>query len=736
MKISVVIPTYGRPANLLRCLGALARQERAPDEVLVAVREDDCATREALRSYQGSVLPLTIVDAGQADASEARNRCLDIAAGDVLALTDDDTEPWPDWLARVADRFETDASLGALGGPDWYDGLVVPAEKRPAVVGSVQWWGRRVGNHHHGARKTMPVEWLKGANMSFRREALLATRFGRGLRGRAAQFAEDLAVTFDVKRARWKVLYDPAVCVNHFPGNLTAGPDHRSLRDAESLADASHNETVALLSYLSPWRRVVFLIWAALVGTKLLPGAVMAVYLLLTRRQASAFPRAAVIWKGRLDGLRTWRSARGKPRLRWRSEAAWADRPAPRLARVCLVTHVVTPWDGQGRVNYELTRYLLSRGHAVTLVARSVERTLLEEPNLEWIRIPVPAWLPAIVQWGLFALLSRRRLGKAELDRFDIVHLNGAIAPLPADVNTSHFVHASWRRINPTRESRRRPSYQRLVTAVSAYFERRSYASATTVVAVSGAVRGALMEDVGVPAQRTRVIYNGVDAHEFRPRRSGDPRTLRGPLRLAADSMVVLFVGDAKSPRKNLDLALQSLVRLGDQVHLVVVGESRRGPYPALAGRLGVAARTHFLGARHDVADCYRDADVVFCASHYDPASLVVLEAMASGLPVITAPGVGNAPFVVDGANGFVLPSSSDVDSAVEILDDLVRNPDRRDRIGEAARDTSLRVSWERMGREYEELYVELLEDRSRAAARGRTADGPSPLLTSAEQGA
>jgi glycosyltransferase involved in cell wall biosynthesis len=153
-----------------------------------------------------------------------------------------------------------------------------------------------------------------------------------------------------------------------------------------------------------------------------------------------------------------------------------------------------------------------------------------------------------------------------------------------------------------------------------------------------------------------------------------------------------------------------------------------------MARQLGVAERTHFLGARHDVADCLRDADVVFCASHYEPSSLVVLEAMASGLPVLTTTGVGNSPFVEDGVNGYVLRSSGDVARTIELLGRLERDARLRIRIGQAARETSLRLSWERMGREYEALYLELLEKRSRETAQNARRFGSRSLLASAEQ--
>jgi glycosyltransferase involved in cell wall biosynthesis/GT2 family glycosyltransferase len=733
VKLSVIIPTFRRPANLRRSLDGLLRQSRPADQILVAIRDDDPDSRPVVDGLAGSAPAVTPVSVGLANASEARNRCLEQAIGDVLVMTDDDTVPKPDWLATIHDRFTADPGLGGLGGPDWIEGAVTRLEERPSVVGAVQWFGRRIGNHHLGARAPLPVEWLKGANMSFRRDALAGCRFGRHLRGDAAQFAEDLAISLEVSRAGWGLRYDPAVAVDHFRGDLTAGVDHRTLRDARSLGDACHNETVTMLEHLGPVRRLVFFLWSLIIGTRLLPGAAIAAFLLVSGQHRDPLRRCRLVWRARREGLTTWRAARKERHrtLHPTGVVGVIERIAtPDPLRVCIVTHVVSRWDGQGRVNYELARYLLSRGHDVTLVATAVDPWLTRQPGVRWIRIPAPRRLPHPIGWAIFAVIARLRLG-ATIEGHDIVHVNGAIAPIRADVNTSHFVHATWRRLHP----RHGPQtvlevWHRSVTAVSAACERKAYHNAGRVVAVSESVRQALCQDVAVPTDQVRVIYNGVDPNEFRPRRSQDRPSLRHSLGIPKDGFVLMFVGDAKSPRKNLDLNLEVVARLSDRFHLIVAGDVTGGPYPAMAGRLGVTSRAHFVGTRRDVAGCFQDVDAVICASHYEPASLVLLEAMASGLPVLCSPGIGNATFIADGRNGFLLRGSDAVDQAAAIIATLARDPLLRQRIGHAARETAVELSWSRMGSQYEELYRELLAGRARVPSRGRV--DPTAMVNAA----
>lgn len=333
MRLSVVVPTRGRPHDLARCLRALARQTRPPDEVLVAVRDDDLGSAAAVVPLAEFLIGLRIVTVGDVGASEARNRCLDVATGVVVAFTDDDAAPHPEWLARIEARFASDPALGALGGPDWIEGRVTPVEARPRAVGLVQWWGRTVGNHHLGCRTRRPVAWLKGANLSIRRAALGRLRFGRLLRGRAAQFAEDFALSTAVGRGGWRVLYDPEVAVDHFPGPLVGGVDHRSLADREALADASHNETVALLEYLPPGRRAVYLAWAALIGTRLLPGALLALVLALSSGSLTPVVRSLVVLRGRGEGWRTWRAAVSRSRPAREAAGAPTRSPASLIRR-------------------------------------------------------------------------------------------------------------------------------------------------------------------------------------------------------------------------------------------------------------------------------------------------------------------------------------------------------------------------------------------------------------------
>ena len=223
MIISVVIPTYCRPKDLQHCLDALKKQARAPDEVLVVVRDNDAKTWAMLEDISLGHLTLRAVAVTTPGYAAALNAGLDATRGDIITFTDDDTAPRPDWLARIENHFQADPRVGRVGGRDWVrEGDWVHDEAR-VVVGKVQWFGRMVDNHHLGVGRPREVDTLKGANMSFRRAAVEGIRFDERLRGTGAQPRADYAFCLVVKRAGWRLIYDPAVAVDHYPAPRLGG---------------------------------------------------------------------------------------------------------------------------------------------------------------------------------------------------------------------------------------------------------------------------------------------------------------------------------------------------------------------------------------------------------------------------------------------------------------------------------------------------------------------------------
>ncbi|RCJ29600.1 glycosyl transferase [Nostoc minutum NIES-26] len=381
--------------------------------------------------------------------------------------------------------------------------------------------------------------------------------------------------------------------------------------------------------------------------------------------------------------------------------------------KLCIVTHKLKKGDGQGRVNYEIAQQAIRRGHHLTLLASEIAPELEQNSAVNWISIPVKNYPTEFIRNFIFAKKSSDWLHQHRSE-LDLVKVNGAITTAAADVNAVHFVHSSWLN-SPAHTSRVRRDfygfYQWLYTALNAHWEKQAFQKAKVVVAVSEKVAQELV-NIGVPRSRIRAIVNGVDLQEFAPGVAS-----RQQLGLPKDVTLALFAGDIRTPRKNLDTVLHALAKVPD-LHLAVVGATEGSPFPQLAASLGLTQRVHFLGYRRDIAEIMRVVDLFVFPSRYEACTLVLLEALASGLPVITATATGGAEIVTPEC-GIVLPDTDNIDALAAALLSLVgadteglvvRHRPLMQRMGKAARTVAEQHSWTIMAQTYVDLFEELIK--------------------------
>lgn len=310
LTVSVLIPTWRRPDSLARGLEALRRQRRLPDELILVVREDDAETRGLLDGIE-LPFPLEVVTPAANGVVAALNSGFDRAGGEVIAITDDDTEPLPDWLARIEEHFAADPKLGALGGRDRVVGTADAGPGDPSLpVGQVRWFGRVTGYHHLGAGPPRQVDIVKGADMAVRRAALADKRLDTALRGSGAEHHWEIDLSLAIQARGWTLLYDPAVEVLHHEAERFGGQREDQMTDAQRF-DAVHNQTLVLLKNLRGVRRLVAVAYGFLVGTRADPGPALALEQALRggtpRAEAAARLRTAT--RARLAALREWRRA-------------------------------------------------------------------------------------------------------------------------------------------------------------------------------------------------------------------------------------------------------------------------------------------------------------------------------------------------------------------------------------------------------------------------------------------
>ena len=305
MKISVVVPTYQRPADLVRCLTALKAQILPVDELWVIVRDTDRQTWQFLETFDRGTLPLHTATVTASGVIAAMNIGLESVTGDIVAFTDDDAAPHPDWLERIETYYLADKQVGGVGGRDWvYHGTKLEDGSQP-VVGKLQWFGRLIGNHHIGIGTGREVDVLKGVNMSFRREAIANLRFDQRMRGSGAQVHFEVVFSLTLRQQGWKLIYDPQIAVDHFPAQRF-DDDQRNSFNAQASINAVHNETLALLGYLSPLQKLVFAIWAIAIGTSEAFGLLQCLRF-LPKDGNMARQKLWACWLGRYQGWQTYR---------------------------------------------------------------------------------------------------------------------------------------------------------------------------------------------------------------------------------------------------------------------------------------------------------------------------------------------------------------------------------------------------------------------------------------------
>lgn len=294
MRSTVIVPSYRRHHDLARCLAALRVQRRAPHSVIVALRDEDTESVAMVDELSSSWPELRSVIVQRRGVVAAMTAALGQASGDFVALTDDDAEPAEDWLERIAMVFAAEAGIGGVGGRD--DQSLSAGER--STVGRLQWFGRIIGNHHLGAGPARDVDILKGVNCAFRLAPLCELGFDHRLRGDGAQVHWELSLCLSLRRAGWRLRYDPAIRVRHRIGiRHDADQLHRGRFDPAPHADAVFNETLILANHLRGWRRLVFVIWAFAVGTAEAPGVLQ-----LPRVLVRDGRMVAVRWRATLRG--------------------------------------------------------------------------------------------------------------------------------------------------------------------------------------------------------------------------------------------------------------------------------------------------------------------------------------------------------------------------------------------------------------------------------------------------
>jgi UDP-glucose:(heptosyl)LPS alpha-1,3-glucosyltransferase len=331
-----------------------------------------------------------------------------------------------------------------------------------------------------------------------------------------------------------------------------------------------------------------------------------------------------------------------------------------------------------------------------------------EPPEAHFHEIRIPRFLPAWIKLLLFALKHKKM---AEKQDFDVIV--GFGNTIYMNVYQSHGgVHrlSTARKLYAEKSPIRR-FIKRIVITLSIKQWTRAWIEAAPfrlkprpkIVAISHMIKKDMESFFHTTANEIEVVYNGVDTARY----NGSLRQCtRGPLRdksgICEDDIVFLFVSyDLK--KKGIEPLVEAAAKLkktgNDNFKVLIVGGS---PYRSLTGlvaSLDLKDDIIFAGRVKSIDEFYANSDVFVLPTYYDACSLVVIEAMASGLPSITTTFNGASGIIVDGRNGYIISHPPDPADLADKMHLLMDNK-RRQKMSEEAFSTGREYSAERNHRE------------------------------------
>lgn len=339
-------------------------------------------------------------------------------------------------------------------------------------------------------------------------------------------------------------------------------------------------------------------------------------------------------------------------------------------ASICLlVSGDFVQTGGMDIGNYMLARQLAERGWEVHLVAHRVAADLAALPGVHVHRVPKPLGL------YLFGLPLLDRSGRRWAGR--VVRAGGRVVVNGGncrwgDVNWVHYVHAVYTPdVHGSLLRRWKARWQHRCFLAD---ERRALGLARLVIANSHATKRVLVEKLGLPEERIRVVYYGIEPARLHPQTREERLSARAALGWAEDRLKAVFVGALGDRRKGFDLLVEAWGRLcadpGWDADLAVVGQggellewqTRVVGNPALHGRV------EFLGFRQDVPRILGAADLLVAPTRYEAYGLGVHEALCCGVPAMVSADAGVAERYPAGLQDLLLPTPLSVEVLVERL--------------------------------------------------------------------
>ena len=396
------------------------------------------------------------------------------------------------------------------------------------------------------------------------------------------------------------------------------------------------------------------------------------------------------------------------------------------MRSVCFVSPEYWPLSGgTGAYVYYLSNELIKNSYKIWVVTGSnqtIDVKVNEQLNVFFLKIP----RTPIVKSFLLAASSYRKLNSVRHSvDLDITHANLPLTPnfaVPPNFGKTLIctVHSTWKgeaeAIKDEPYSRLNANEKFMVSFnwFLRIFEERMLEKAQKIIAVSHFTKRELVEYYKIPEDKIRVIHNGVDVKKFKP--AQDKHKIKQELGFDPDDLLILSVGRLYA-RKGLFTLIESMpavIQRFKNAKFVISGKGQSNEMRKLvvhAEKLGVEDNIVFTGYYPDkkLPKLYQAADVFAFSTFYEHHPFAVLEALATGLPVVTT-WVGGIPETIEsGKNGFLVEPFNSKQFAERILY-LLEHPSEAAQMGAFARKTILEhFDWRIVVKEAIKVYDEVL---------------------------
>ena len=372
--------------------------------------------------------------------------------------------------------------------------------------------------------------------------------------------------------------------------------------------------------------------------------------------------------------------------------------------RIALVANHIHFRGGMERYCAELVNALCDRHdlHLFSCEVDDVPRDKVTVHPVRTIKKPFAA---------LFAQFYWQTSRMIRMQDYDIVHTIGGITA-QQNIVTAQYCQYAWgdaiRREPGAKEGI--TAYHQFMWRMTGYFEKRAFTSPQTlgISANSHRTQADLIKFYGANSEKIQVIYNGIDASRFTPTNSRFRREIRQRYQIPETSVVVLFVGEYR--RKGLATVIRALGELQDpRIHLLAVGKGNLEQYQTLAKQAGISQQVTFGGPARDIEQVFGAADMFVFPTYYEPFGMVITEAMASSLPVITSRSAGASEMISEGESGLLLDNPGDPHELSQKIKILLTDEANRKQIGKSARSAASIYNWSHVAEDTLQLYYRSL---------------------------